>query len=143
MSGIRLDPEHGVNPTLVVCWWCGKETGDLALLGRLAQTARREIGEGRDGGRAPKRTCLDREPCDNCKACMTRGVTLIEATGDEHDPEPTGRWWVLTDQGWARLKAKIEPAELGESIEQAGRAHLPPDAVKMLGLDEIEPMERV
>ena len=34
-KGIQVSPKHGLNPTIPVCFWCGKERGEVALLGRL------------------------------------------------------------------------------------------------------------
>lgn len=33
MSGIKLSPKYGVNPTIPVCFWCGKEKNEIALMG--------------------------------------------------------------------------------------------------------------
>ena len=70
-AGVRLSPKHGVNPTLPVCFWCGKERGDIALLGR--------IGGSRDL-EAPRHAIVDFEPCDCCRGKMGLGFTLMEAT---------------------------------------------------------------
>ena len=32
---IRLSEKHGLNPTLGVCFFCGEETGEIGLLGKL------------------------------------------------------------------------------------------------------------
>ena len=32
-NSIRLHKEHSLNPTLCTCFYCGKETGEIALLG--------------------------------------------------------------------------------------------------------------
>ena len=54
MSGIYLSEKHGVNPSLLTCMICGKDSG-LALLGRC-----------KNDEQAPRHMC-DSEPCDNCK----------------------------------------------------------------------------
>ena len=69
-KGIRLSPQHGVNPTLLKCFWCGGDAG-IALLGKLKGDAE-----------APRETCLNLEPCDACKAKFKQGVQLIEVTED-------------------------------------------------------------
>lgn len=54
-KGIRLSEKHGVNPSLIVCMLCGKETGAIALLGKLKGDAE-----------APKYIHTG-DICDNCK----------------------------------------------------------------------------
>lgn len=71
MSGVRLSPRHGVNPTLAVCFWCGEERGDIALLGRIG---------GREDRQAPHRAVVDFQPCEKCRTSMNSGFTLMEAT---------------------------------------------------------------
>lgn len=69
-KGIILSPKHGVNPSLLKCFWCGKDKG-VALLGRLKGDAE-----------APREIIPDPEPCDACKAAMAKGVTLLEVSDD-------------------------------------------------------------
>lgn len=99
--GIPLSPKHGVNPTLMKCFWCGGDMG-VALLGKLKGDAE-----------APHEACLSLEPCDKCKANMAKGVTVIEIDGDGsrfggnksfafHSPDgelhwPSGRFAVLKE----------------------------------------------
>ena len=47
-KGIKVSPKHGLNPTIPICFWCGKERGEVALLGRLPGDAE-----------APKNVVLD------------------------------------------------------------------------------------
>lgn len=35
MSSIKLSPKHGVNPTIPVCFFCGKPKNEIALMGRM------------------------------------------------------------------------------------------------------------
>lgn len=98
-KGIRLHKEYGLNPTMPVCFFCGKEKGEIAFLGD------------RYDGEAPKHMCIDYEPCENCKAMMAKGVTVIETAteskdgrpsiskdNDGHPIYPTGKWLVATEQ---------------------------------------------
>ena len=34
-NDILLSPKYGVNPTMPVCFWCGEDRGEIALLGRI------------------------------------------------------------------------------------------------------------
>lgn len=92
-KGIKVSPKHGLNPTIPICFWCGKERGEVALLGRLPGDAE-----------APKNVVLDYEPCECCRADMARGFTLMEATNHPNDRGqveaqtgvyPTGRFLVI------------------------------------------------
>lgn len=110
MSALYLHPEHGVNPTCGVCFWCGKDDGTVVLLGRAYK------------GRAPHRMVVSLEPCATCRADRAKGVTIIEASdtpivhkGNEgatalsikaeggRDAYPTGRWCVMTEAAAARM----------------------------------------
>lgn len=80
-NNIRLHKKFGLNPTLCTCFYCGNETGEIALLGAAYD------------GEAPMHLCTSLEPCPTCKEKFKDAVILIEAKLDEHDkPQPTGRW---------------------------------------------------
>ena len=96
---IKLSPKYGVNPTIPVCFWCGRERGEIVLMGRIGDGRKNEDFE------APKHMVLDFEPCDECKKGMERGFTVMEATGAPNANNhmemhrgvyPTGRFVVLT-----------------------------------------------
>ena len=70
---IRLSKEYGVNPTILKCPCCGKETG-LALLGRLK------------GDKKAPPYMYDRELCDECK----KTHILVLEVENEENPKPTG-----------------------------------------------------
>ena len=88
MSGsIRLSKKHGVNPSVLVCFACGEDTG-VGLLGALKNDAE-----------APHRM-YDRELCKRCRdAVNVGGVVLIEKRGDKR----TGRMWILKDEAFKRI----------------------------------------
>ena len=88
---MRLHPKYGVNPTLAVCQWCGKDTGDVVLLGAAYK------------GEAPYRMVVSKMPCPTCQAGMDKGITLIEAREVNGRPEHTGRWCVITEDAARRL----------------------------------------
>ena len=112
-KGIKISPKHGVNPTIPVCFFCGKEKNEIALLGKIG-------GRGKDL-EAPRHMVLDYEPCDECKAQMEQGVSLIVVTDTQpsdgrpairaqgnQEVYPTGGFLVIkpeafsamTDQQW-------------------------------------------
>ncbi len=96
---IRISPKYGLNPTIPVCFWCGEEKSEIAILGYIEGDIE-----------APRSCCVDYEPCDKCKANMERGVTIIEAslTPNGYAPiqdgaYPTGKWVVITPEAAERL----------------------------------------
>lgn len=98
MGGIKLSPQHGVNPSMTVCFFCGKETG-IAMLGKLKGDAK-----------APRRIVANYIPCDECKEKHKRGRVIIEATTVANGlPEiqpgvwPTGRWCMVGKENGQQL----------------------------------------
>lgn len=94
-KSINLSPKHGVNPTIPLCFFCGKEKNEVALLGKL-----------KNDTAAPMYCLLDYNPCDDCQKLMDKGITLIEATdtpNTENQLEiapgvyPTGKWHVVSE----------------------------------------------
>lgn len=123
-AGVRLSPKHGVNPTLTVCFWCGEERGDIALLGRIG---------GKLDLEAPRHAVVDFEPCDCCKAKMASGFTLMEATTAPNEVSsaqiqrgvyPTGRWCVIKPEAADRI--------FGEGTSVSRKAFVQSDVYRIL-----------
>lgn len=100
MSSIRLHREHGLNPTISQCYWCGSDKNEILLLGASYK------------GEAPRYMVANYEPCDVCKNGMAQGVTLMEAVKKptfknqqemQEGVYPTGRWCVITTEAFARI----------------------------------------
>lgn len=103
-KSIKLSPEHGVNPTIPVCFFCGEEKNEIALLGK--------IGGRNEDLEAPRHMVLDYEPCDKCKEQWSQGVALIEVSTTplpdgrppiQKDLYPTGRMCVIKAEAWSRM----------------------------------------
>ena len=112
-KGIELSPKHGANPSLDMCFWCGKPRG-VALIGRI----RRKGGDGEaadNDAEAPREICTSIEPCEDCRRKFATGVHFIEvspdgsrfgdsprwALGKDNEGRtvyPTGRWAVVRPQ---------------------------------------------
>lgn len=75
-NGIALSPKHGVNPSMELCFWCGKPKG-VVLFGRLHE----KKGD-RTDVEAPKETVLNLEPCGACKEAFKLGVRIVEVIDD-------------------------------------------------------------
>ena len=65
-KGIPISEKHGVNPCIPICFWCGEDKNEIALLGKLPGDVA-----------APHRAFLDFEPCAKCKEHMDKGITLV------------------------------------------------------------------
>lgn len=74
-DSIKLSKKHGVNPTIPICFFCGNEKNEIALLGELPNDAE-----------APKHTIINYEPCDTCKEIMNKGITVMEVTTKPNAP---------------------------------------------------------
>ena len=93
-KGIRPSPKYGVNPSLQVCFFCGKEKG-IAFLGKLKGDVQ-----------APRHMITDYEPCSDCAEKFKQGILWIEVTDVPAHSDmleiakglwPTGRYTVTTD----------------------------------------------
>jgi hypothetical protein len=131
---IQLDPEHGLNPSLIQCFFCMEDKG-VALLGRLNPMTRKafeEAGIGR-GAEAPRKLCLDMEPCDECKGYMDQGVILVSVRDEDNgkeNPLRTGCFVVVKDE-FITLSLDSEAAK---AILESRFAFVPDSAWNKLGL---------
>lgn len=90
---IRLSPKHGVNPSVLHCPICGKDTG-VALLGRLK------------GDVEAPRNMADKTPCPDClKVLKAGGHFIIETRDGEtgNNPYRTGRLVAINHEAAERL----------------------------------------
>lgn len=128
-NGIEISPNHGLNPTIPVCFWCGKEKNEIALLGRIREKTKNRFGanvtkRGSDI-EAPRRMVIDYEPCDDCKRMWDSGIAVIEAQDcpvQAGQPEiqknvyPTGRLVVVTVEGADRVFPQHAPWSKGQKV---------------------------
>lgn len=118
MSGsIRLHHEHGLNPTIPVCFLCGKDKNEIALLGAAYKE------------QAPMHMCIDKEPCDECKGLMAQGILLIcvQDNTDQSNPYRTGKICVIKEEAAKRLFS---------TLGNSRAAFIEESAWKKLGLPE-------
>lgn len=125
---IKLSPKHGLNPTIATCFFCGKDKNELILAGRI----------NRNDDEMPMHTIIDYEPCDECKAKMNKGITLIAATTKPTCPNqmpiqnevyPTGQWCVVTENF---IKNNIKSKEVVNNILKMRKACIEPELIEML-----------
>lgn len=119
-KGIEISPKHGLNPTIPVCFWCGKEKNEIALLGRI-----REKTERNSDIEAPRRMVIDYEPCDECQKMWDSGVAVIEVRETPINPNqpeiqkglyPTSRSVVMTVEGADRVFPQHAPWSRGQKV---------------------------
>lgn len=115
---ILLSPKYGVNPTIPVCFWCGEERGEIALLGHIGDNRKHEDFE------APRYAVIDYEPCDNCRRNMSLGFTLMEATSNpnfrtsvpaQKGIYPTGKYVVVKPEAVQRVFGDMSATNGGKA----------------------------
>lgn len=136
--GLRIDEEHGLNPSLDLCFYCNESKG-VALMGKLTKKTReglKEAGITDGGAEAPRQIVIDKEPCDKCKGYMEQGVLLISVdeskSPDMENPWRTGGWIVVKDEVIQRMG--IHPRSLEEAILRKRVCFMPDEVWDMMGL---------
>ena len=114
MSGIKISPKYGVNPTIPVCFWCGKPKNEIALMGRMTGDIE-----------APQNMVLDYVLCEECQSHMAMGVAVREASdhpNTEGQPPmqkgvyPTSRFVVVTTECADRVFNAYAPWSEGKKV---------------------------
>jgi hypothetical protein len=120
--GIRLSEKHGVNPGLEQCFVCMKDVG-VVLFGRM-----------KDDAEAPRRVCISKEPCAECKKLMEQGVILVSVQNNSADPQNpyrTGGFVVMSENAVHRI---FQPPEFAEQLLLQRFGFLEDEAWDKLGL---------
>lgn len=140
---IRVSEKHGVNPSMPVCCYCGGDTGEIALLGRLPGDVE-----------APRKCIVSADPCDKCREDWKKGIALIEAVKFHGKFPPddtvaitntsavTGRVLVVSTEFVQRV---LSPGDLSEGIVKFGRALMEPTAFQMIvdGFDAMKARQSI
>lgn len=111
MSSIKLSPEHGVNPTIPICFFCRNEKNEIALLGHIKKRDKNGRAIKNSDIEAPRNMILDYEPCEKCRQAMSAGITIIEASEDNKNNipmiapgvVPTGSWCIIKEEAFDRI----------------------------------------
>lgn len=127
---IRLSKEYGVNPSVDVCFWCGKDKG-VVLFGSGYRGPKGEKA-------APCSVMLDYEPCYACAAGWKLGVVLYEANEDGDTKKfyggyPTGRYWVIKEEAIQRMFEQ----EFADAACKHRAALITPETATLLGLYDL------
>jgi len=124
MSRLYLSPTHGVNPSVMKCFFCLEDKG-VALLGRL-----------KEDKEAPREGVYDFEPCEKCAGYMKQGIILIsvdekKSASDFKNPYRTGGWVVVKEEAVRRF---IKSEEILQDILSKRVAFLPDEVWDAIGL---------
>lgn len=134
---IILSEKYGVNPTMPVCDFCGGDTGEIALLGKLTARKAEKMGielepwqkTNPNDCEAPRHIPSGTlEPCAKCKE---EKITMLEArintvTGK---PERTGRWLQLMEEDFkANFKDDGEEDGMMAATLKMRVAYMEPEA---------------
>lgn len=114
-----MNKQHGANPTIPICFYCGKDKDEIVLLGKLPKDKK-----------APKRCLLDYIPCPECQKEMDNGITLIETAKTPamngqppiaRNEYPTGKWAVVSED---YIRNSIKNDEMRDDILKKKMAFL-------------------
>ena len=121
-SNIRLSEKHGLNASMGICYYCGKEDGTIVLPGKL-----------RGDVEAPRSAVWTKQPCPACEDLMRQGVMFISVKDGEQgneNPYRTGNMAVVRDSAVQNL---IE-SPLREQVLKRRVVFVEDHVWKMLGL---------
>lgn len=110
-SNITLHPEHGLNPSMVKCFFCGEDKNEIALLGY------------NENQEAPRYIVANYDPCEKCTTAWSKAVIFIEVESfvtiensapigkDDHlnDVFPTGRLVGITEEATLHILGELPP----------------------------------
>jgi len=117
---MKLHKEHGLNPALETCWFCGEPKG-VVLFGAALKDC------------APREACVNKEPCDKCKEWMSRGVILLSVRDDDKEYR-TGKMAVVKDVAISRM---ITDEKLRAQVLKKRVCLIADSAWRHLGLEEV------
>lgn len=96
-DSISLHPKHGLNPSLVVCQYCGETTNEIVFLGNTIKNE------------APRHSAISLKPCENCKKIFEQGVAIIEIKPIKNAACPKVlKYVVITEEAAKRIFAGYE-----------------------------------
>ena len=132
-DSIKLSPNHGLNPTIPVCFWCGKEKNEVALMGKMDK----------QDSAAPKHLVVDYEPCDTCKELFSKGIHVIGVTPKPiaqgqfpimQNPEmfPTGSMFVAPKEWMKSFLEENEHPEMVNDVLEKGVMLMPDEIVSKI-----------
>lgn len=106
-KSIRISKKHGLNPTIPVCFWCGEEKQEIALMGHVSTKDNNDF-------EMPMRCVINYEPCEKCAAAWKNAVIILETTekdikrpaiskNNDKNIYPTGSLVGITEDAASRI----------------------------------------
>lgn len=127
MSSIRLSPKHGLNPSIMQCFYCGADTG-VAVPGLL-----------KGDREAPRKAVWDMTPCNECAAAMKIGVIFCEVDANRSKggdaPYRTGRLIAIREYAVREMLTNT-PKSLEQVLKQRF-CWISQEDWKAMGFDEV------
>lgn len=134
-NNITLSKKHGVNPSMMKCFWCMEECTGIALLGKL-----------KNDEEAPKEIIdWSYKPCSKCEKEMKKGIHLIGVSdtplvegqppigiSDGGEIYPDGSWSVARKEWVKGFLSDTENADMVDSVMERGILCLETDILKQL-----------
>ena len=140
-NGIKLSKKHGVNPTIPICFWCGQQKNEIALLGKLPGDAE-----------APPTALIDYNPCDKCEESFKDKILAIGTSKTQvllNQPPiatkpcnmyPTGHWFAIAPEAFEQNFGSIIEEEKLKNIKECGKVFMDNDLVLHI-LKQVEEQE--
>lgn len=135
MSEIKLSPQHGLNSTIPICFWCGKEKNEIALLGKIDK----------EDSPAPRKIVVNYEPCDACKELFSKGIHVIGCSktpmvetmfpimeDDKCCLYPTGSMFVAPEEWIKDFLTQNEREDMIENVLEMKVLLIPDDIVNQI-----------
>ena len=136
---MRISEEHGVNPSISQCFYCG-EDDKIILTGKDGEKMALDMGH--EDGQMPMHCgVIDMEPCTKCRDYMKEGIIII-GMKDGEDPNKdinvyrTGQFYVVKDGLFKALKegAPEETVKIIDGILYNRWTFMEESVLKALGL---------
>ena len=115
---VLLSKEHGLNPSITQCFFCGEDAG-IVLTGLRGEKIARKMGHA-DGQMPMHCGVVSDVPCNKCEDYMKQGIIII-GTKDGADPNSdagpfecrSGNFLVVKEEAIKRL---LPPGELLDGV---------------------------
>lgn len=136
-KGIRLSEEHGVNPSVQKCFWCGKDMG-VVLFGKTPKKRFEKMFGGAcdvegadDDACAPHTVVVGLEPCTDCEVWTNgsrAGVFVVEAVPlNDKDVTYTGAFVCVKEE-----MVHLFACDSTDGVLQTRVAHMEPEPFQRL-----------
>lgn len=122
---MRISKKHGLNAGMSLCFFCGASK-DVILFGMLPGDKK-----------APYKTLMDQEPCDQCKEYMKQGIILIQISDDivdRQNPHRLGGFVVVKERA---LKNVIADPQTVRDIIKERWCFIPNASWTILGFNDM------